>query len=77
MGDGTLENVNDAYDYNGNIKRMQQWGLKLNASEKIDDLGYTYIAGSNKLLKVMDGVPHDTNTNRQISDHKHLVISSF
>jgi RHS repeat-associated protein len=59
MGDGTLENVNDAYDYNGNIKRMQQWGLKLNASEKIDDLGYTYIAGSNKLLKVMDGVTTD------------------
>jgi RHS repeat-associated protein len=59
MGDGSQVNVNDAYDYNGNIKRMQQWGLKLNVSEKIDDLGYTYIAGSNKLLKVMDGVTTD------------------
>ncbi|MFD2919975.1 DUF6443 domain-containing protein [Terrimonas rubra] len=54
MGDGSQANVNDAYDYNGNIKRMQQWGLKLNTSEQIDDLRYTYIAGTNKLKSVTD-----------------------
>ncbi len=54
MGDGSKANVNEAYDYNGNIKRMQQWGLKLNASEQIDDLHYSYIPGTNKLKSVVD-----------------------
>ncbi len=54
MGDGTQINVNDAYDYNGNIKRMQQWGLKVGGSEQIDDLRYTYIPGTNKLKSVTD-----------------------
>ncbi len=57
--DGSQANVNDAYDYNGNIKRMQQWGLKINTSEKIDDLTYTYTAGTNKLLRVTDAVTVD------------------
>jgi RHS repeat-associated protein len=51
MGNGTL---NSAYDDNGNIKQMQQWGLKINSSVQIDNLAYTYIAGSNKLAKVTD-----------------------
>ncbi|MFD2919038.1 DUF6443 domain-containing protein [Terrimonas rubra] len=59
MGDGSQANVNDAYDYNGNIKRMQQWGLKIGGSEQIDDLAYTYSANTNKLLKVIDGVTTD------------------
>ncbi|WP_222840111.1 RHS repeat-associated core domain-containing protein [Flavihumibacter stibioxidans] len=52
MGDGL--NTETAYDANGNIKRMQQWGLKLTASEQIDDLRYTYEAGTNKLQNVID-----------------------
>lgn len=59
MGDGTQLNVNDAYDYNGNIKRMQQWGLLLNTSAQIDDLNYTYANNSNKLLKVTDAITAD------------------
>lgn len=52
MGDGT--DVATAYDLNGNIKKMQQWGLGFNTSAQIDDLTYNYAAGSNRLLKVTD-----------------------
>lgn len=52
MGDGI--SPADAYDANGNIKRMQQWGLKLTGSEQVDDLRYEYFTGSNKLQKVED-----------------------
>lgn len=53
MGDDGTDPLT-AYDANGNIKRMQQWGLKVNASAKIDDLMYNYMAGTNKLLNVID-----------------------
>jgi len=43
-----------AYDANGNIKRMQQWGLKINLSSQIDNLSYEYATNSNKLFKVTD-----------------------
>jgi RHS repeat-associated protein len=56
MGDGI--NPDQAYDANGNIKRMQQWGLKINASTQIDDLIYEYQLNNNiktnKLAKVTD-----------------------
>ncbi|MES2645572.1 MAG: DUF5675 family protein [Bacteroidota bacterium] len=55
MGDG--ENPNLAYDLNGNILRMQQWGLKKDGiSGQIDDLTYRYASTnySNKLLNVSD-----------------------
>jgi RHS repeat-associated protein len=57
MGDGI--NYNAAYDENGNILQMQQWGLKINNSEQIDDLHYSYYNtatnnGSNKLQSVID-----------------------
>lgn len=52
MGDGT--NASSAYDANGNIKQMQQWGLKLNISEQIDDLRYSYYENSNRLKSVTD-----------------------
>jgi RHS repeat-associated protein len=59
MGDGT--NAETAYDANGNIKRMQQWGLKLTSSEQIDDLRYAYELGTNKLRNVIDfNDQHDT-----------------
>jgi RHS repeat-associated protein len=54
MGNGT--SYDSAYDQNGNIKRMQQWGLKLNSSVQIDNLVYSYENSdiSNKLIKVVD-----------------------
>ena len=52
MGNGT--NPALAYDANGNIKAMKQWGLKLNNSPLIDDLHYDYYTNSNKLKAVED-----------------------
>jgi RHS repeat-associated protein len=71
MGDGS--NVNTAYDNNGNIKRMQQWGLKSFASTQIDDLIYdNRVNGSgtrlsNKLYKVTDAF---TDANTKLGDFK-------
>jgi RHS repeat-associated protein len=58
------QNPESAYDENGNILRMQQWGLKLNSSSKIDDLLYTYANGhkSNKLQNVIDLQNEPTTT---------------
>lgn len=52
MGDGT--DPTSAYYDNGNIRRMQQWGLKGIASVPIDDLAYEYLNGGNRLAKVTD-----------------------
>jgi RHS repeat-associated protein len=56
MGDGI--NRSSAYDENGNIKAMKQWGLTVGASAVIDELSYTYSYGgsnlTNKLLNVYD-----------------------
>jgi len=52
MGDGN--DVNTAYDANGNIKQMQQWGWKITGSTQIDNLGYLYQSNSNKLAKITD-----------------------
>jgi RHS repeat-associated protein len=54
MGDGIDYTI--AYDANGNIKKMQQWGYKLGGTvtTPIDNLTYNYIANSNKLLNVID-----------------------
>lgn len=59
MGDGLNSEQHydpTAYDENGNILRMQQWGLKINSSSKIDDLKYTYKDNgqNNQLLNVVD-----------------------
>lgn len=59
MGDGS--NPLSAYDANGNIRRMQQWGLKPGGSSQIDDLNYTYYDYSNKLKNVIDN-QNDTAT---------------
>lgn len=55
MGDNGIDPLS-AYDANGNIKRMQQWGIKGIGSAKIDDLFYTYAdnGNSNKLINVFD-----------------------
>ncbi len=54
MGDG--ETSESAYDENGNILRMRQWGVRLSNTSLIDDLRYTYEENgiSNKLKNVID-----------------------
>jgi hypothetical protein len=59
MGDGV--DPFSAYDENGNILAMRQWGLKGTSSSIVDDLVYTYNVKSNKLQNVIDGV-NDPNT---------------
>ncbi|WP_276504404.1 DUF6443 domain-containing protein [Terrimonas pollutisoli] len=52
MGDGISATI--AYDANGNIKRMQQWGLKITGSAQVDDMVYSYYANTNKLQAVTE-----------------------
>lgn len=52
MGNGI--DADSAYDFNGNILRMQQWGLQGFTSSQIDDLRYTYYDNGNKLKNVID-----------------------
>jgi RHS repeat-associated protein len=52
IGDGST--VSSAYDANGNILQMQQWGLKVGGSVQIDNMRYTYQTNSNKLKSVTD-----------------------
>jgi RHS repeat-associated protein len=54
MGNGT--DGATAYDANGNIKAMKQWGLKLTSSVMIDDLTYNYTLNTNKLQSVRESV---------------------
>jgi RHS repeat-associated protein len=71
MGDGISSA--SAYDANGNIKRMQQWGLKAFVAAQIDDLNYDYRKNStgtqvsNKLYKVSDVF---TDPNTKLGDFK-------
>ncbi len=60
MGNGA--DADSAYDANGNILRMQQWGLTGVTSSQVDDLRYTYYDGGNKLKNVIDGVNEPTTT---------------
>jgi RHS repeat-associated protein len=54
MGNGA--NPATAYDANGNIKAMTQYGWKIGAptTTPIDNLAYNYMPNSNKLLNVID-----------------------
>jgi RHS repeat-associated protein len=55
MGDGI--HADSAYDANGNILAMKQKGYKVLAgSTTIDDLRYTYLSGTNRLIEVVDAV---------------------
>lgn len=51
-----------AYDENGNIKKMQQYGLMLSGSSQIDNLTYQYNLNNlgNQLNVVTDGVTSNT-----------------
>ena len=64
MGNGT--DYATAYDENGNIKKMQQWGLKI-AKAQIDNLGYEYDGLSNRLLNVTDQY---SDPNTKLGDFK-------
>lgn len=59
MGNGT--DPLSAYDANGNIKGMTQYGWKLGGSPTtpIDNLTYTYFTGTNKLMAVSDAITAD------------------
>ncbi|UYQ95513.1 DUF6443 domain-containing protein [Chitinophaga horti] len=72
MGDGLHHD--SAYDANGNILRMQQWGYSGGASSQIDDLRYTYIGGGNKLAGVKDAFNNATST---LGDFKELITGGL
>jgi len=59
MGNGS--SATTAYDANGNILAMKQWGLKATSSDVIDNLTYTYLTNSNKLKNVLDAT-NDADT---------------
>lgn len=52
MGNG--REGQSAYDANGNIRGMKQWGVKLAGSVVVDDLSYSYHSNSNKLRAVTE-----------------------
>jgi RHS repeat-associated protein len=73
MGDGI--DHSKAYDENGNILAMKQWGLKLTSSSVIDELHYTYSHNgiSNKLQNVID-LANDATT--KLGDFRTSVNST-
>jgi RHS repeat-associated protein len=71
MGDGNPLNPNQAYDLNGNILSMTQYGLYGGVKTTIDQLTYIYKPGSNKLAKVTD----DQTTDYQLGDFKNGMNS--
>ncbi len=68
MGDGTT--ATNAYDANGNIKAMTQYGFKLGtpSTTPIDNLTYNYTLNTNKLLQVTDA--NNDNTSK-LGDFKY------
>ncbi len=64
VGDGIT--ATNAYDANGNIKGMKQWGLKLTSSSVIDEFTYNYMntEKSNKLLAVTESTAIGTTDNK-------------
>lgn len=52
MGDGI--DPSTAYDGNGNILKMQHWGIKTVGSVQVDHMRYTYIPGTNRVKSVTD-----------------------
>ena len=53
---------NLAYDANGNILKMDQYGFKLGGSGPIDQLTYGYVANSNRLDTVVDAANDTSST---------------
>lgn len=80
LADGVTLDPTKAYDDNGNIRRMDQWGLKVTGSTQIDQLVYNYKDNekSNRLRKVTDGIMVDNKlgdfkdgTNTSIDDYEY------
>lgn len=67
MGNGST--AASAYDENGNIKKMQQWGLKGTTSSQIDNLTYKYNE-ANEVGNRLVGVKEDNlgNTDNKLGD---------
>jgi RHS repeat-associated protein len=72
MGDGS--NPATAYDNNGNIKAMTQYGWKLGGSPTtpIDNLTFNYMTNSNKLLNVIDA---NNDPSTKLGDFRTSAIS--
>jgi RHS repeat-associated protein len=71
MGDGI--HPDSAYDYNGNIRQMKQYGWKTSSSTLIDDMRYTYqLPIANTLAKVDDAI---NDPNSKMGDFKNGVNS--
>lgn len=74
LGDGSTPS--SAYDENGNIQALKQYGLILNASPVIDQLTYGYIASTNKLNTVEE--PNTVNNNLgDFTDNNHANGSDY
>lgn len=52
IGDGI--DPQSAYDPNGNIQFMQQWGMTVSGSAPIDQMSYVYMKKGNKLQMIKD-----------------------
>ena len=78
MGTDGTDN-GSAYDENGNIKKMQQWGLKINANAQIDNLTYEYSNNtlSNKLIKVTDASNDPTTKLGDFKDGTNGVMDDY
>ena len=72
MGDGTTPG--SAYDLNGNIKQMQQWGWMPGGSTQTDNLKYTYHLNglTNRLKNVID-----LNNNPNTKNCHHLKRNHY
>jgi len=57
-----------AYDANGNIKRMQQRGLKAGVPATLDDLAYKYNPNTNKLRYVRDLNNEENSTRKDFKE---------
>ncbi|MGN6293479.1 MAG: DUF6443 domain-containing protein [Chitinophagaceae bacterium] len=70
-------NDGTAYDANGNILKMKQWGLKLTGPAQIDNLTYTYWSNGNMLKAVTEsgtgttdhGLGDFTDKNTTVTDY--------
>jgi len=62
-----------SYDANGNILKMNQYGLKTTGSSAIiDQLTYNYTAGTNRLLNVVDSANDNSST---LGDFKYAPVT--
>jgi len=76
MGDGTTPG--SAYDLNGNIKQMQQWGWMPGGSTQTDNLKYTYHLNglTNRLKNVID-LNNNPTTQKNATTVKGTIIYTY